>query len=82
MAVKTGGCERTFRLTESVMPRLKAAPLPDMTVHNLRKRAAQLHVIAEAMESKSVREALEARALHLMREADAAEKAGGRESFG
>jgi hypothetical protein len=59
------------------MPRAKAAPLPDMTVHNLRQRAAQLHVIAEAMESKTVREVLEKRALDLMREAEAVERERG-----
>ena len=61
----------------AAMPRMKPAPLPDMTIHNLRKRAAQLHVIADAMESKSVREVLEARALHLMREAEAVERERG-----
>jgi len=59
------------------MPRMKPAPLPDMTVHNLRQRAAQLHVIAEAMESKAVRDVLEKRALHLMSEAAAVEKQRG-----
>lgn len=59
------------------MSRMKPAPLPDMTIHNLRQRAVQLHVIAEAMESKTVRDVLEKRALHLMSEAAAVEKQRG-----
>lgn len=59
------------------MPRMKPAPLPDMTVHNLRQRAAQLHVIAAAMESETARAALEKRALYLMREAEAVERERG-----
>lgn len=57
------------------MPRRKPAPLPDVTVHNLRKRAQQLHVIAAAMESAAARASLEARAADLVRQAESVEHA-------
>lgn len=56
------------------MPRQKSSPLPDMTIHNLRKRAEQMQVIARAIENGSARASLEARAADLAREAEAVER--------
>lgn len=57
------------------MPRIKARPLPDSTVHNLRKRSEQMHSIAQTMECAATKERLEGKAQDLRRQADAAEHA-------
>jgi hypothetical protein len=52
------------------MPRPKKSPLPDFTVHNLRKRAEQLLAISEALGPSAARDALLTKAERLRRMAE------------
>lgn len=54
------------------MPKQKAQPLPDMTVHNLRRRAEQMRVIAKCVEDKHARAVLLQKAEKLIETAEQA----------
>ena len=56
------------------MPRQKPSPLPPMKAHNFRKRAEQMEVVAEVIETESVKQSLRLKAQALRALADAEEK--------
>lgn len=51
------------------MARLLRTPLPDMTVHNLRRRAEQMRAIASALSSMQARTVLLRKADEMMQRA-------------